>query len=232
MTCINLMLLILLLLFIVYIQSISVTVHYYDDADCTNLRNTLTYDMETCQNDGNCTQDCYEWSRSHAGSTHTNGANNFRCFKGWGILYHQWIENEAICGSEAQAKIKESRIGCCIAEPSGNLYSRIEPEHASDIDNCATEIPSYLPQLGDCSPAEETHSDGSHSHDDGHDHDGAKTGGKGKKLGDNVKYLLFGSAGCLLIACILKVISPKKTKHAANLQAVEVDYVSPQQVSN
>jgi hypothetical protein len=49
---------------------------------------------------------------------------------------------------------KEARFGCCMAEPSGNLYSMIAESQRSKLSDCAAR-PDTLPPIGDCTPEEE-----------------------------------------------------------------------------
>ena len=150
----------------------NISVNYYDDENCINYVNSITYDMGDCDPvSGLCDQECY----SVQGQSYS--AHQFECYEDWGILFSLYMESDAC--SSLQPQHKETRVGCCIVEPSGFLWSYIPLENAPMLNGCSPK-PNTLPCIDDCTVIEdltEAYTVECDSIDSGARHESLLTGG-------------------------------------------------------
>lgn len=135
--------------------AVTVNVDFYSDSSCSNNVNTITYDMGNCDaTTGECDQECMAWTRTVINdSPHDDSARYYECFADWGILYRQWVESD-VCEGMINWEDKEARFGCCIQEPSGNLYSKLAESQRTNLEGCAPATWELAPE-GDCTSHED-----------------------------------------------------------------------------
>jgi hypothetical protein len=119
------------------VLDVKVNIQFYLDAACTVYANERTFELGDCSSEsGECSQDCFAWNRTvNGGGYHENSSNKWLCFRNWGVTYVQFKLNSE-CGGEI-VDSKRARVGCCVPEPSGGMFSFITEADAASFADCA-----------------------------------------------------------------------------------------------
>jgi hypothetical protein len=91
-----------------------VVIAFYSDAACTQQVGQRAYDTAEA---------CFDWV-AQGSNAQENSASRFQCYRD--RLCYTQFPNSLTCGDGGHASTdKQAKVGECLKEPSGSLYSRI-----------------------------------------------------------------------------------------------------------
>jgi hypothetical protein len=98
-----------------------VLIAFYSDAGCTAQVGMRSYDT---------TKDCFSWT-AQGSSAQENSATRFQCYRD--RLCYTQHPNSLTCGDGGFGRTdKQAKLGVCLKEPDGALYSKL----LSGTDSC------------------------------------------------------------------------------------------------
>jgi hypothetical protein len=91
-----------------------VVIAFYSDANCTAQVGMRSYDTA---------QPCFSWTAAGS-NAQENSASHFQCYRD--RLCYTQFPNSLTCGDGGIGSTdKEAKVGACIKEPAGSLYSKV-----------------------------------------------------------------------------------------------------------
>jgi hypothetical protein len=91
-----------------------VTIAFFSDAACTVQAGQRVYKAG---------EDCFSWT-AQGSNAETNSASRFQCYRDR-ICYTQYPSTLTCTNPNPGPTDKEARVGECVKEPSGSLYSKV-----------------------------------------------------------------------------------------------------------